>query len=140
MPALCESDMNLDGRASTLESGLDLYHGELMPGWYDDWVLAERERLHGLYIGGLLRLMDYQSKQDLLDAAIATGRQILRRDPLRETAHRRLIVLYMANGQPDAADRQYQICSKLLLQEIGVAPSSETQAAYARLRDAYAPT
>jgi DNA-binding SARP family transcriptional activator len=127
-----------DTMLASLEQGLALYHGELMPGWYDDWVLAERERLQGLYLGGLLQLMDRQAERGLLTAAIATGQQLLKVEPLHETAHRRLIDLYMATGQPAAADRQYQNCFRLLLEELGVAPCAETQSAYARLRETHA--
>jgi DNA-binding SARP family transcriptional activator len=125
---------SVDCSLATLEQGLALYHGELMPGWYDDWILAERERLQGLYLGGLLQLMAHRAEQGLLDAAIATGRQILKVEPLHETTHRKLIELYMASGQPAAATRQYQDCFGLLLEELGVAPCFETQSTYAKLR------
>src|SRR5579859_2503135 len=34
-----------------------LYHGDLLAGYYDDWVLLERERLRQLYLAGLARLL-----------------------------------------------------------------------------------
>ena len=124
-----------DGHAvPALGQGLEIYRGDLMPGWYDDWVLAERERLQGLYVGGLIRLMNHQAEQNLFDAGIATGRKILRIEPMRETVHRRLIELHLENGQPAAAHGQYHECVRLLRDELGVAPSRETQAAYARLQ------
>ena len=134
MVVLSGNKLELDqGIASKLERGLGIYQGELMPGWYCDWIVAERERLHGLYVAGLHRLMEHHAKRDALDLAIATGRKILMCDSLRETAHRRLIELYIANGQPLAAQRQYQDCSRLLREELGVAPSLETQASYTKL-------
>jgi DNA-binding SARP family transcriptional activator len=133
----CSLDRD-DGTLASLEEGLGFYRGELMPGWYDDWVLAERERLHGLYVSGLMQLMNWQAARNLPDAAIATGRQILKVEPLHETVHRRLIELYLATGQPAAADRQYQDCLRLLMDEPGAAPCPETQSTYARLRPAYA--
>lgn len=138
MTALGTCPANADGgMLATLEQGLAFYRGELMPGWYDDWVLAERERLHGLYVGGLLQLMSCQAARNLPDAAIATGRQILKVEPLHETVHRRLIELYLESGQPAAADRQYQDCARLLMEELGATPCSETQSTYARLRPTY---
>lgn len=36
-------------RAGQLESAMALYRGEFMPGFYDDWVLEERERLAAIH-------------------------------------------------------------------------------------------
>ena len=36
-------------RAGRLEDALAEYRGELMPGYYDDWVVAERERLAAIH-------------------------------------------------------------------------------------------
>jgi len=36
-------------RAGRLEDALGEYRGELMPGYYDDWVVAERERLSAIH-------------------------------------------------------------------------------------------
>ncbi|MBI3156972.1 MAG: AAA family ATPase, partial [Burkholderiales bacterium] len=36
-------------RAGQLEAAMALYRGEFMPGFYDEWVLAERERLAAIH-------------------------------------------------------------------------------------------
>ena len=37
-------------RANSLKVAVGLYHGELLPGWYEEWVLTERTRLEGRYL------------------------------------------------------------------------------------------
>lgn len=48
-----------DGTADSipyLQSRISLYHGDLLPDLYDDWVLQERERLRVLYFSALEQL------------------------------------------------------------------------------------
>ncbi len=49
----------LEGSAvEELVAALSAYHGELLPGFYDEWVLMERQRLHGLFEARMARLME----------------------------------------------------------------------------------
>ena len=38
-----------DRDTQSLISGVSLYQGELLPGFYEDWILIERERLQSLF-------------------------------------------------------------------------------------------
>src|SRR5262249_25934553 len=42
---------------AALEQAVALYHGDLLPSCYDDWILPERERLRQAYAGALARLL-----------------------------------------------------------------------------------
>ncbi|MBV9847965.1 MAG: hypothetical protein JOZ47_23285 [Kutzneria sp.] len=100
---------------------------ELLPGWYDDWVLEERERLCQMYLNRLeslarsrLRLARYG---EALDAALTA----MRAEPLREGPHELLIEIHLAEdnyGQALSAYRGYQ---DLLERELGVVPSPRIQ-------------
>jgi DNA-binding SARP family transcriptional activator len=114
--------------AVDLEQALELYRGDLLEGFYYDWVLAERECLRALYVRGRLRLLDHYAAASDLERAIECGREVLRLDPLRETVHRRLIELYARNGERAAARRQYHRLVQLLAEELQVAPAPETVA------------
>jgi len=118
-PLLCE-----------LVKALDLYRGEYMPGWYDDWVLAQRERLHALRFRSKLRLLEHHEALDELEDAIDCGRELLRMDALRETVHRRLMCIYAKNGEPAKAISQYRMLERMLKSELGVRPSAQTEALY----------
>lgn len=97
--------------------------GTLLPGWYEDWVLLERERLrqlqlHGLEAVALLRL----HSQDHAGALEAVLRAVAL-EPLRESAHRLAVRVHLAEGNVGEARRQYEACRRLLQDELGVAPS-----------------
>jgi tetratricopeptide (TPR) repeat protein len=42
-------DLHAEERFQTLRQALDLYRGDFLMGFYDEWVLAEQERLRELY-------------------------------------------------------------------------------------------
>lgn len=97
--------------------------GELLPDWYDDWLQEEREglrqtRLHALE--SLARILSAAGRHaDAIQAALAA----IHLEPLRETAHRTLIELHLAEGNWSEACRQYQRCRRLFQDELGVEPS-----------------
>jgi len=97
--------------------------GDLLPGWYDDWVQDEREwlrqtRLHALE--ALARRLSASGRHaDAIQAALAA----IRLEPLRETAHRSLIELHLAEGNWSEASGQFQRYRRLLRDELGLEPS-----------------
>jgi DNA-binding SARP family transcriptional activator len=130
----CTGAGSLDSAtAMDLEQALELYRGDLLEGFYYDWVLAERECLRALYVRGRLQLLSYHAAGSEWEQAIECGREVLRLDPLRETVHRRLIELYARNGEPAAARRQYHRLVQLLAEELQVAPAPETVAVWQAL-------
>src|SRR5437879_1616243 len=48
-----ERSGNADGRAEPLAEAVELYQGELLPGFFDDWILPERRRLAEAYLSAL---------------------------------------------------------------------------------------
>jgi len=119
--------------ASELANVLELYRGDLLEGFYDDWALRDRERLRLIYLGALARLMSYHKQTGAYEASLAYGRRILEHDPLREEVHRELMGLYAANGQRPLAVRQYEACCEILATELGISPMEETQALYSQI-------
>lgn len=115
-------------RKAAIEAALDRYAGELLPGWYEDWVLAERDLLAAEYQDALTRLMALQEEERDRHAAITTGIRLLQTDPLSEEAHAALIRLYIASGQQAAAVRQYRELEKTLREELDEAPSEAVAA------------
>jgi DNA-binding SARP family transcriptional activator len=89
--------------AQELEQALQFYTGDLLEGFYDDWVLRERERLRALYLHCLAQLMRYYRQQHAYEKSLACGQQILNYDPLREEIHREMMRLYLESGQRAAA-------------------------------------
>jgi DNA-binding SARP family transcriptional activator len=97
--------------------------GDLLPGWYDDWVLVERERIRELRLHALealsARLIERRRFAEALDAALAA----VAADPLRESAHRSVVRAYLAEGNPAAALRQHHRYRTLLRKELDLEPS-----------------
>jgi DNA-binding SARP family transcriptional activator/predicted ATPase len=116
-----------------LEHAVALYRGELLPGCYDDWLVAERERLSQKYVHALDQLAAMLEEQREYRAAIRYAERLLRHDALHEPTYRRLMRLHALNNDRAGALRVYQACADMFQNELGVEPSVATRAAYERL-------
>ncbi len=103
-------------------------NSDLLPDWYDDWLIAERERLRQLRLHALEALARSHLERGNLASAIDAGLAAVCAEPLRESAHRIVIELHLAEGNWGEATRQYDRCRALLRTELGVEPSLRTQA------------
>jgi DNA-binding SARP family transcriptional activator len=106
--------------------------GELLPGWYDDWVLVERERIRQLCLQAMERMAESLLTAGKLDLAIEAALGVVSAEPLRESAHRVLVDAYVAAGNRGEALRQYDRCCAILRSELGLLPSEALAAAAAR--------
>jgi len=125
----------LDPRSLALVDGaVELYQGDLLEGWYQDWCLGERERLQGMYLAMLDRLIRHSIAHGDYEAGQAYGLRCLRQDRARERTHRQLMHLHYLAGERAAALRQFQACRQVLNDELGVPPSRRTIALYDQIR------
>jgi DNA-binding SARP family transcriptional activator len=115
-----------------LENTLQLYTGELLEGFYDDWVIREQERLNCLYLNSLEYLMRYYHHCAEYEKSLLYGQRILAQEPIRESIHREIMRLYLETGQRALAVHQYEICREVLAKELNLPPMEETQALYAQ--------
>jgi DNA-binding SARP family transcriptional activator len=97
--------------------------GELLPDWYDDWVLIERERLRQLRLQALDALCERLIRAGRNSEAVQAGFAAVREDPLRESGRRNLIQAHLAQGNKVEALRQEAAYRRLLMDELGVQPS-----------------
>jgi DNA-binding SARP family transcriptional activator len=114
---------DVDG-ATTPRSALA---GELLPGWYDDWVLLERERLRQLRLHALEVLADKLARAGRHGEAVQAACAAVRAEPLRESAHRALVRVHLAEGDAAEAVRAYLCFRDLLARELGVAPTEQME-------------
>jgi DNA-binding SARP family transcriptional activator len=112
---------------------LQLYEGELMESFYEDWALRERERLRTLYLNCMAFLLQYEKYHGSYERGLDYGRKILELDPLREEIQREMMRLFMASGQSALAVRQYETCCEILKNELGIKPMEETSALYTQI-------
>lgn len=115
-----------DQKAQSLLEATNLYKGDLLEGWYQDWCLYERERYRNMYLAMLDKLMGYSEATGNYEAGLDLGQRILRCDKARERTHWRLMRLHQLSGDRSAALRQFGVCVEFLQKELGVTPSKKT--------------
>jgi DNA-binding SARP family transcriptional activator len=99
--------------------------GELLPGWYDDWVLLERERFRQLRMHALEALADKLAAVGRCGEAVQAAYAAVRAEPLRESAHRAVVRVHLAEGNIAEAVRAYTAFRDLLGAELGVEPTAQ---------------
>jgi DNA-binding SARP family transcriptional activator len=111
-----------------------LYRGELLDGvivreapLFEEWLLAERERLQILYLDGLWHLARSQISSDQPGEAIQTLHRLIEADPLRERSYRALMGVHLRRGDKASALKVYDRCAATLAAELNVSPSPATQ-------------
>jgi DNA-binding SARP family transcriptional activator len=109
----------LDLAASPLARERELLFEDLLPGWYDDWVLLERERLSELQIHILEVLVEALSVAERHSLAINLGLRLVALDPLRERSQLALMHAYLAEGSFGRAERQHRAFCELLESSFG---------------------
>ncbi len=120
----------------TLEQVLRVYHGDLLPSCYEEWILPERERWRQRFLQAAERLVVLLEEEGDTGAAIAAAQQLLRLDPLHEATYRHLMRLHALRGERAEALRVYHLCAKRLERELGTEPSALTQDVYTSLMQA----
>jgi DNA-binding SARP family transcriptional activator len=98
---------------------------ELLPEWDDDWLLTAREWLRQLRLRALERLCLYHCRAGDYDVALEAGLAAVSCEPLRESAHRMIAAVHLADGNDAEALRQYELYRLLLRDELGVGPSEK---------------
>jgi DNA-binding SARP family transcriptional activator len=106
---------------------------ELLPDWYDDWVLLERERLREVHVRALEALCDRLIASAEYPRANEVARAAIGGDPLRESAHRCLVRLHLAEGNQAEAIRAYRFFERILLHDLGLEPSSQMKSLVAEV-------
>jgi DNA-binding SARP family transcriptional activator len=110
------------------------FAGDLLPGWYDDWLLIERERIRQLRVHALECLCEDLAAEGKFAAATAAGLSAVAAEPLRESAHRVVIRAHLAEGNAGEAVRQYRIYRDLVRAQLGIEPSRQLRELMRRLR------
>jgi DNA-binding SARP family transcriptional activator len=124
------------GDRDSLARAAELYRGDFLEGLafrgtlFENWLMAERERLRELALETLARLLAQQRGAGAAEDALRTALRLIALDPLQEPVHRTLMHLYTEVGRRGSALQQYQLCVGILRRELGVEPEQETRAVY----------
>jgi DNA-binding SARP family transcriptional activator len=142
--ALLEKADGLQGPAelAMLRDALAFYGGDFLSGFsvadasaFEEWALVEREGLHRLAMGALHRTAVLAAECGAYQEGMAAAARLLAQDPTREEGHRQIMLLLALSGQRGAALAQYEACRRILSDELGLDPDTETEAVYRRILD-----
>ncbi len=131
--AQLEKSSGPDVTVDELLQAADLYQGQLLPGFYDEWVLLERDRLDALFQRRTQSLIESMAEAGRWSEVIAQSERWIALGSSPEPAYRALMQAHAALGDAAAMANSYQRCRQALMDDLGVEPSPETEALYSRL-------
>jgi hypothetical protein len=112
---------------------LSAYQGELLPGFYDEWAILEREHLSSIFEHHMARLMSlFQDENRWLDI-LDWGERWIKLGQKPETAYRALMCAHAAKGDMSKVAATYERCVKSL-KEFSIEPSEQTKELYENLK------
>jgi DNA-binding SARP family transcriptional activator len=96
---------------------------ELLPDWYDDWIVVERERIRQSLLHALESACITALNEDRHGDAIDLALRAVAMEPLRETAHRLVIMAHLREGNRYEAQRHYAQLDRMFREELNIEPS-----------------
>jgi WD40 repeat protein/DNA-binding SARP family transcriptional activator len=121
-----------EASAEALLAAVSAYGGELLPGFYEDWVVLERERVQAAFEQKMEMLLEQLLAAQRWGEVLEWGERWIALGHTPEAAYRALITAHGSRGDTAAAATAYRRCLEALQTDLGVAPSAQTRAAYAR--------
>ncbi len=97
---------------------------DLLPGWYDDWVLLERERLRQRVLHALEALSRHLVAAGRIAEAVEAAMTAVGVEPLRESAQRAPVTAHLAEGNRVEARRCLTTYRGILRRELGAEPAA----------------
>ncbi len=111
-----------------------LYRGELLPGFYDEWVVLERDRLQAAYSQKMDLLLERLIDLGQWDDVLSWGEEWIRKAISPEPAYRAMMIAHEKSGHPGMVGATYQRCLDALNRDLGLEPSPETTRLYQQIR------
>jgi DNA-binding SARP family transcriptional activator/predicted ATPase len=122
-----------DRDVKLLDDAVQLYKGDFLEGFYvhdapafEEWVLPERERLQRKMQQALYQLAAHYTARGQYARGIDYTSRLLALEPWHEEVHQQMMRLLALSGQRSAALNQFEICRRLLADELGVEPNRDT--------------
>lgn len=120
-------------QTDSVMKSLEEYRGELLPGFYDEWLQAERAHLNRVAVTGYQNLIDRLLNEGRWNEVITWAEKLVKTGEASEFAFVAMMKAYAGLGEMANVTQVYQRCIKELERELNVAPSPETKDLYEQL-------
>ena len=117
-----------------------LYGGELLPGFYEDWVVLERERLRAAFESKVQRLLDVLARAERWAEVLEWSERWIAVGQASEPAYRALMLAHAGMGDRAGVAAAFARCVAALKSDLGVDPSDQTRRMHADLTQGRRPT
>ena len=114
-------------------AAVEEYHGDLLPGMFDDWVLTERETAAPPVRRAVRSPISRLARRRRPQKAVDYGRLRVRLEPLEEVGYRTLMEMQADAGDRAGAISTYHKCAEILDHELQLKPSQATETFAERL-------
>jgi serine/threonine protein kinase/DNA-binding SARP family transcriptional activator/WD40 repeat protein len=133
--------LSVDASASVdkILAAADVYHGDLLPGFYDDWVILEREHIRGTYTQLMERLLDKLIEAKRWPEVSEWAERWIALGHIPEPAFRGLLTAQAAKGDLTGVSTVYQRCVDMFQRELGMDPSQQTKKLFEQLMEGRLP-
>lgn len=115
---------------------VDLLTLDLLPGWYDEWLLAEQDRFHLLRLQALEQVCRTATQLNQYALATRVGLAAVCDEPLRQSAVAALVEAHLEEGNTCEAVRRFDVHRELRMKELGAEPGGEITALVAQAHGA----
>lgn len=119
--------------ADDLMEALSAFGGELLPGFYEDWVVLEREHLQATYEKEMDRLLSLLQQEGRWNDVLVWAEKWIAFGQKPEAAYRALMSAHAANGDMSRLAAVYERCVKTL-RDVNMQPSEQTRVLYEELK------
>ena len=123
-----------DEPLEALLAAVGVYRGDLLPGFYAEWIDLARERLHTVFERQVQALLERLVQAQRWNEVLTWGERWIALGQAPEPAYRALMQAHSALGDLGSLAVVYQRCQTALHRDLGVEPSEQTRALYERLR------
>jgi DNA-binding SARP family transcriptional activator len=121
------------GDVASIERAVDLHRGDLLEDIDAEWVSGARAHTRQCHLDLLQLLIEYFDNKGAPDRVIAYANHYIQIDPYVEFAHLALVKAYGMTGRLGLAASHADICRRVLVEDLGVPLSSETERVFASL-------
>ncbi len=115
-------------------NALGQYRGELLPGFYDDWAVLERERLRSVYERKMTRLLDRLQEERRWTTVIEVADHWIALGLVPEAAYRATMIAYSQLGDRSKVAGTWQRLVESLRKDLGVEPSEHSRLVFEELK------